>query len=367
MELRSSGEDAYFVASNSVKGFHSYYNACFDHPRIDRLYAVKGGPGTGKSFFLRAIATQAEEEGWAVEYIYCASDPSSLDGVILTSQERCIALLDATAPHVYEMGRPGIREELIDLGAFWSTERLIGHAEELGRLDRVKCAGWARTYQYLEAYGLMSKIAEELVSPFIRKRELVLFAERLIGDVKGGEGFEMHPALFRSFGMRGDVAYDTYLRSAEHAIVLRDCRGCSAVLMQRLLELAEERRVRVRLSRDPLLPSQINGIFFEKEKLSIVVMPTVPSMPSVRAVDLRRFVNISALKPLRDTLTYTERMRRAMLEGARMALEEVKNAHFSIERIYSSCMDFDAKEKFTAAFGARLFDAQPKKEGRQTP
>ena len=83
MIMRSTREDAYFAASNSAKGFFSYYKECFDDGRIKHLYAIKGGPGTGKSYFLRKVARQGEGLGWNCEYIYCSSDPDSLDGVIM--------------------------------------------------------------------------------------------------------------------------------------------------------------------------------------------------------------------------------------------------------------------------------------------
>ena len=100
MTIRKTDEDAYFAASNSAEGFFSYYPQCFDASRIRHVYAVKGGPGTGKSRFLRDVAQAGESLGWQCEYIYCSSDPDSLDGVILTGEETCIALVDATAPHM---------------------------------------------------------------------------------------------------------------------------------------------------------------------------------------------------------------------------------------------------------------------------
>ena len=78
-----TGEDAYFAASNSEAGFHSYYSECFEASHIGRIYAVKGGPGTGKSRFLRDVAEYATAKGSRCEYIYCSSDAASLDGVIL--------------------------------------------------------------------------------------------------------------------------------------------------------------------------------------------------------------------------------------------------------------------------------------------
>ena len=83
MIIKSTGEDAYFAASNSAKGFFSYYKECFDTPRIRHLYAIKGGPGTGKSRFMREVAECGEGAGWQCEYIYCSSDPDSLDGLFV--------------------------------------------------------------------------------------------------------------------------------------------------------------------------------------------------------------------------------------------------------------------------------------------
>ena len=51
MGIRSTGEDAYFAASNSTAGFISYYEEVFRASRIGHIWAVKGGPGTGKSRF----------------------------------------------------------------------------------------------------------------------------------------------------------------------------------------------------------------------------------------------------------------------------------------------------------------------------
>jgi len=105
MIIKSGGKNAYFAASNSVSGFFSYYDEIFNAARIGRVYAVKGGPGTGKSRFLRAVAACAEEADWETEYVYCSSDPYSLDAVILT-RGREAALPCWMRPHRTSMSLP---------------------------------------------------------------------------------------------------------------------------------------------------------------------------------------------------------------------------------------------------------------------
>ena len=70
----------FFASSNSSEGFKSYYPEVF--ARANRLYVIKGGPGTGKSSLMRRAAAAAEKKGFATEHYFCSSDPSSLDGVL---------------------------------------------------------------------------------------------------------------------------------------------------------------------------------------------------------------------------------------------------------------------------------------------
>ena len=51
----------FFASMNSGDGFISYFKEIFSS--LDRLYIIKGGPGTGKSRFMREAAQQAEETG----------------------------------------------------------------------------------------------------------------------------------------------------------------------------------------------------------------------------------------------------------------------------------------------------------------
>ena len=225
MAIRSTGEHAYFAASNSAGGFFSYYSECFDAERVKRVYAVKGGPGTGKSRFLREVSACGEGRGWRSEYIYCSSDPDSLDGVILSHGDACVALLDATAPHVYEPCHPGVREEIVNLGAFWSTEKLAERAGEIGEWNKEKSKAYRRAYRYLSGVGEMTRTRDELVAPFIRREKLRGFVRRLAQGIPVGKGFSSRPALIHSVGMRGQVGFDTYFAEAERIYRIVDCRG----------------------------------------------------------------------------------------------------------------------------------------------
>ena len=114
-------KETYFAAQNSGEGFLNYFPQIFFG--YERIYILKGGPGTGKSYFLSAIADMAAARGMACICYLCSSDPDSLDGVCLP--ELGIAVLDGTSPHNVEPALVGAREEIVNLGQFWDAAQAL--------------------------------------------------------------------------------------------------------------------------------------------------------------------------------------------------------------------------------------------------
>lgn len=361
MILKSTGEDAYFSASNSEKGFFSYYKECFDASRIKRLFAVKGGPGTGKSRFMRDVAEDAKARGFAVEYIYCSSDADSLDGVILTKGDACIALLDATAPHVYEPTLPGVREELVNLGVFWNRARLQENGGRISALNDQKSAAYKKAYRYLRAEGELMRIYDSMVLPYIDQRSLQRFAEKQLRDLPCGTGYANQPALLRSVGMQGEVIFDTYFANAEETVLLEDSYGAAQFFLGAVGRLAVKKQWKIRVSHDPVYPDRLDGIFLQDFRRAVVILPKRIEKPKGRVVSLRRFADISGMRRVKGELRLLSRLQEAMRQGALDALREVKEVHFALEEAYGAAMDFQAKEFFTKCFCEELFDLKTEK------
>ncbi|MDD3335204.1 MAG: hypothetical protein PHI98_06765 [Eubacteriales bacterium] len=139
----------YFAGGNTARGFYTCFNDILPVDKRRRMFYIKGGPGVGKSTFMRKIAQAAEKKGIRVEIFHCSSDPDSLDGVALP--DRGVALMDGTAPHVYDPIIPGARDTLISLGDFLDEERLRPVAEELKELQTQISGRFGRCYHYLAA------------------------------------------------------------------------------------------------------------------------------------------------------------------------------------------------------------------------
>lgn len=64
----------------------------------NRIY-IKGRAGTGKSIFMKKIATACEEHGFDIEKYHCSFDPDSIDMVLVPALDLCV--FDSTAPHEF--------------------------------------------------------------------------------------------------------------------------------------------------------------------------------------------------------------------------------------------------------------------------
>lgn len=84
-----------FPGGNTGQGFHSFYHYLIN-PDAARIFVLKGGPGVGKSTFMRTIGEALLNNGYDVEFHCCSSDNGSLDGVVIPALS--IALVDGTAP-----------------------------------------------------------------------------------------------------------------------------------------------------------------------------------------------------------------------------------------------------------------------------
>lgn len=117
----------YFGGGNTARGFYSLFES--NLKGLERLFILKGGPGTGKSSLMKAIGSEWVEKGYNLEYIHCSSDNESIDGVIIPALK--VGIVDGTAPHVIEPKAPGAIEEYVNLGEAWDSQALAGKKEEI--------------------------------------------------------------------------------------------------------------------------------------------------------------------------------------------------------------------------------------------
>src|SRR5690625_2996459 len=74
-------------------------------------YFIQGGPGTGKSYFMKKILNLSLKYGYSVEQYMCSYDPESTDMIII--KELNVCMLDSSGPH--EFSPLSSTDQIIDL------------------------------------------------------------------------------------------------------------------------------------------------------------------------------------------------------------------------------------------------------------
>lgn len=140
----------YFLGGNTASGFVSFYGQFCRGPE-EFLWVIKGGPGCGKSSFMKTIGKAAEDAGLDTEYVLCSGDPDSVDGVYIPALHTGYA--DGTAPHVLEAVTPGAAGLYLDLGQFYDRIALQKERRAIELLQTRYRALYREAYARLAAFA----------------------------------------------------------------------------------------------------------------------------------------------------------------------------------------------------------------------
>jgi hypothetical protein len=370
MEENKTIKKNYFAAANGYDGFVSYFDKIFDTRTLERLFILKGGPGTGKNSFMRRVSDYFSSSEYETERFYCSSDPSSLDGKIIKKGGIAIAIIDGTAPHEMLPRIPGVQEQLIDLGAFWSCRQLRAQRESIRELVAEKAAHYAAAYRDLAAAGLCEQTASELMEQALDHRALTRLCERLVSGAVGVSGRGLRKGVraavrtvcTRAISMRGRTQLDTLVQQAARVCYVGSYYGVEYRLMNALLHALIARGEQITVSRHPVFPAYADGIWLPQHGVAFVTDMAAPAMADdeampatgehacyTRSISPRRTVERARLQTCRPQLRHVVRQRDALIADAERELMAAASPHFALEAIYGAAMDFDAKEAYCHA------------------
>lgn len=345
-------EERYFAASNSSRGFISYFDKIFDPSRFEHIYIIKGGPGTGKNYFMRTIAEVAENKGKKVICYYCSSDQNSLDGIVIDDK---IAVIDGTSPHDADADIPGAVQDIVDLGVFWDIGALSEKRELITKINAEKKKHYSRAYKYLAAYHEISEAAERLTTPIIDLKKIRKSVQSIMNSVKNGETYIQKIALCDSVGMEGRVRFDSFDIKAKKIYRIGDLFDTANIYLSVVAETAKVKNLSVTLSYDPINSDKLDAVFLDDEKILFSARGDRENAALTKNISMARFLPSCELSKVRSSLKKAMKLRELMLEETMLALSDVKEEHFRLESIYKSAMDFEKKEKFTEDFIKKLF------------
>ena len=333
----------YFLGANTPSGFHSLYHELYD-PAEWRCYILKGGPGTGKSTFMKYIADRCDEAGLSYEVIRCSSDPNSLDGLRLPALKVCIA--DGTAPHVVNPKFPGASETVLDLSRFWYADKLCTHRDAIIDLTIKNSAQHQKCVRFLQAAESLSRDIRRLALSCVDQDKVERYASRLaarkFGTPRGTVGMESKRFLS---ALTPDGIYihrNTLETLCDDVLVVDDPYGAvSAALLGCLRRYALGAGLDV-ISCPCILHTDcgVQHLIIPELRYGIVTDNPYHHFEGTATVHASRFTDGSALKEHRSRITFSRRTEQELLEEAAYASRKALCIHNDLEAFYKDAMDF---------------------------
>ena len=341
-----------FPGGITYQGFYSYYQYLAGGEK-NRIYIIKGGPGVGKSTFMKKIAAEILKLGYELEYHCCSTDRNSLDGVYIP--QLGIALLDGTAPHEVDPKYPGAVDEIINLGDYWDESKIIPYREDI-IATRHKIS---RFFQ--GAYFALKDVKNALdewdfyLEPYQNWQEINKFyleISEVLRDSSGsGEGGERH--LFAwGHTPQGKTQYiDSLIQGTNTLYLLKGQGGTGkATLLARLAEYSKILNLQREIYHNPLEPQKIDLLVLPALKLSLAISsPDYPYNPDfsgeIITLDFDQYLDSQNLKTLQENLVSCRQRIEDGYKRANAQTQQAKSLHDSLEGYYIEAMNFAGIEK----------------------
>ena len=339
---------SYFLGANTSVGFYSLFNQLYNPEKNNKIYLIKGGPGTGKSSIMKHIASAAEKKGLSVHRIPCSSDPSSLDAIIIP--ELNISFADATSPHIINPVYPGICEHTIDLSQFWNKNKLSVNSDIIKKITKENSNAHKKCIRFMKAASIVNEELFDILSKIYDSEKIKRFTTRFINteisDIKKGE---CRKAFLSAVSPSGIVVqYDT-LFSCNKIFTINDKFGYITNIITSIINKYCEFNNISRINYlCPLNPEKIDHIMFNN-KIALFSADTYHPMikKTGNTINSERFLLKDEYIKVRNRLNFLNKTKLELINESIRCLEEAKALHDILEGYYMAAMDFSKVSEIT--------------------
>lgn len=341
-----------FPGANTPIGFYSYYDNIVDRKNAVKMYCLKGGPGVGKSSYMKRIADVFAKEGESIEYFHCSSDPHSLDGIRLCDRE--VVLVDGTAPHVIDPCYPAAVDEIINLGQFWYEREIKRHKDEIIATQYNISYEFGRAYKYLSAAASIAEDTERIYADATDSEALNKAANELVERIFTESSPTFSKRVRRLFASAltpaGLVNYaDTVLYDCKrvYGLLIGDNVGSFAgadEVMNRIVAEAGKRGYMCEAYYCPMKPvTRIEHIVIPQLEVGITLLNKYNNDDTVATeiINLMECVNRARVRGSADKIEENNGMYHSLLQTAQTSLKDAYWLHNTLESYYVPYIDFD--------------------------
>lgn len=329
-----------FPGGNTSKGFYSLHDNIMGQDR-NMLYILKGMPGGGKSSLMKELGDRALQEGYTIEYHHCPSDPTSIDGVVIT--ELGVGIIDGTPPHGVDPLYPGLSEKIIDLGQFIDEKVIKDYKENIIKAKFNNKQSYRKAFNYFKSAKLIydeivetnkqnvdfynvNRISKDLINK--------IFDEKLV--IIGTKPFRIRELFSSAYTPTGFVDYtSTILKDIKNKYYISgEIGNGKSTLLSRIVEEAKIRNYHLELYYNAMFPDKLESVIIFELDTIISTNPTTMKYEHI-LVDFKEFMNIDLIN-VSDNETYKE-----LIDKGIKSLYGAKENHFILENCYKKAVNYE--------------------------
>lgn len=349
-----------FPGGNTSRGFFSYYDYVLPQEKAKRIFILKGGPGVGKSTFMRKIAEEMCEKGFDAEFMHCSSDPNSLDGVVFPELQ--VAMIDGTAPHIVDPKNPGAVDEIINLGKFWREEGIAANRDQILRTNKEIGNYFARAYRYIQAaysiYRDNEAIHDQAMDHGKANAAIANTVEELFEGIAVSEVVGKQRYLFASaITPEGLVNYLPSLLTTEQVIAVDGKPGTGTErLLERVRTAAVERGISTESYYCALNPQKLEHLIIPELDVSITTRDGSheSEVKPTNEINFDQYLNPAIMEKYHQEISFNREEYDKLINRAVKTIQNAKRLHDDLESYYIPNMNFSEVQKCQKALLERL-------------
>lgn len=340
----------YFAGGNTSIGFYSLFDEVVKS--LDTLYILKGGPGSGKSTFIKEVGELFSNKGYDIDMIHCSLDSQSLDGVIVPSIK--LGIIDGSRPHIVDPIYPGVKERIIDFGEFLGMDQIKNKSTQIIKytddvIKKSKLAyeqfaeaklihdEWEQIYLSAMNFDKANQVTADLINS--------IFKEKLKRDSK-----QYTKKIF--FGAATPEGYIHYIGNITENIkkryIIKGRPGSGkSTMMKMIAKHAEKLGLAVEVYPCGFDPNSIDMVLIPSLSVAILdgTAPHVvnPDRENDEVIDMFALcINPEVEVNYESALNNIESRYRIKMTIATNYIKEARSIYYKLKEYYINAMDFSA-------------------------
>lgn len=340
MKSENTSIKEFFASANGCNGFKSYFEEIFNSSHFDRIFVLKGGPGTGKSTLMKKTFNALKSKKLNFEIFRCSSDSNSLDGLILEDEKSRVAIIDGTAPHERDAVVPGATDVLVNLGEAIRNDSMKELKSEVLELNRLKRNAYIGAYKELSKNAILRINLEAEIQSIVDETLVDAFVDNLVKSFNIENGTS-GVRLLSSFSKDGYASLRAFEGSKINCLKIGGEYESETVIITLIAQKLTKKGIPYVRIPSPFLDGVLEGVYFPQDEFAIIASKESYTCNSLE------FLKIKSEKALTQRARALKECITAYESEAQRFLAEASAYHFELEKLYTAEVDFSIVDFYT--------------------